>query len=106
MGRRARPRPKRLAEKLVQIRNALGLSQSEMWRRLGVEDEIPYKRISRYELDENEPPLSILLQYARVAGVHMEALVDDELHLPNKLPGPVQHEAIKRQYTPRRKARR
>ena len=106
MGRRARPRPKRLAEKLVQIRNALGLSQSEMWRRLGVEDEIPYKRISRYELDENEPPLSVLLQYARVAGVHMEALVDDELDLPNRLPGTAQHEAIKRQYTPRRKARR
>ena len=106
MGRRARRRPKRLAEKLVQIRNALGLSQSEMWRRLGVEDEIPYKRISKYELDENEPPLSILLQYARVAGVHMEALVDDELDLPDRLPGMVKHESIKRQYAPRRKARR
>ena len=69
----ARPRPKRLAEKLLQIRNALGLSQTEMWRRLGVEDDIPYKRISKYELDQNEPPLSVLLQYARVAGVHMEA---------------------------------
>jgi transcriptional regulator with XRE-family HTH domain len=102
----ARSRPKRLAEKLLQIRNALGLSQSEMWRRLGVEDEIPYKRISKYELDQNEPPLSVLLQYARVAGVHMEALVDDELDLPDKLPGTVQHESIKRQYTPRRKARR
>jgi|SRR5947209_20179679 len=102
----ARPRPKRLAEKLLQIRNALGLSQTEMWRRLGVEDEIPYKRISKYELDQNEPPLSVLLRYARVAGVHMEALVDDELDLPDKLPGTTQHETIKRQYAPRRKAKR
>ena len=102
----ARPRPKRLAEKLLQIRDALGLSQTEMWRRLGVEDEISYKRISKYELDHNEPPLSILLQYALVAGVHMEALVDDELDLPDKLPGTAQHETIKRQYAPRRKAKR
>jgi transcriptional regulator with XRE-family HTH domain len=84
-----------LAEKLLQIRNALGLSQAELWRRLGVEDEIPFKRISKYELDQNEPPLSVLLQYARLAGVHMEDLVDDELDLPNKLPGPVKHKGIK-----------
>jgi transcriptional regulator with XRE-family HTH domain len=92
----SRPRPKRLAEKLLQIRNALGLSQTELWRRLGVEDEIPFKRISKYELDQNEPPLSVLLQYARLAGVHMEDLADDELDLPDKLPGPVKHKVIKR----------
>jgi transcriptional regulator with XRE-family HTH domain len=92
----SRPRPKRLAEKLLQIRNALGLSQTELWKRLGVEDEISYKRISKYELDQNEPPLSILLRYARVAGVHMEDIIDDELDLPNKLPGPVTYKGIKR----------
>jgi transcriptional regulator with XRE-family HTH domain len=101
----ARPRPKRLAEKLLQIRNALGLSQSELWRRLGVEDEIPFKRISTYETGRNEPPLSILLQYARLAGIHMEALVDDELDLPAKLPDTVRHQDINRRYTPRRKQR-
>ena len=94
----ARPRPKRLAEKLLQIRNALGLSQTEMWRRLEVEDEISFKRISKYELDQNEPPLYVLLQYARVAGVHMEALVDDELDLPEKLPAAAKHEDIRRVY--------
>lgn len=103
MGKRARLRPERLAEKLVQIRNALGLSQSEMYRRLGMEDSIDYKRISEYELGNNEPPLPVILQYARVAGVHMEALVDDELDLPDKLPGTAEHQAIKRQYSPRRK---
>ena len=101
----ARRRPQLLAAKLLQIRNALGLSQSEMWRRLGVEDEIPFKRISDYELDKAEPTLMILLQYARAAGVNTEALIDDELDLPDKLPGPINHEQIKRAYTTRRKNR-
>jgi hypothetical protein len=57
-------------------------------------------------LGNNEPPLPVILQYARVAGVHMEALVDDELDLPDKLPGTAEHTAIKRQYTPRRKIKR
>jgi transcriptional regulator with XRE-family HTH domain len=91
-----RMRPKRLAEKLLYIRNALGLSQGELYRRLGVEDLIPHKRISRYERDELEPPLTILLQYARAAGVHMEDIVDDELDLPARLPGKVRHQGLKR----------
>lgn len=106
MGKRARLRPERLAEKLVQIRNALGLSQSEMYRRLSLEDSIDYKRISEYELGNNEPPLPVILQYARVAGVHMEALVDDELDLPKKLPDTSPHATIKRQYAPHRKSKR
>jgi transcriptional regulator with XRE-family HTH domain len=92
----ARRRPERLAEKLLQIRNALGLSQTEMWRRLGVEDEVPYTRISDYELDKSEPTLMILLQYAHVANVYIEALVDDDLNLPNKLPSQTKSEGIKR----------
>lgn len=106
MGKRARLRPERLAEKLVHIRNAFGLSQSEMYRRLGLEELIDYKRISEYELGNNEPPLPVVLRYARVAGVHMEALVDDELDLPDELPGTTRHENIKRQYTSRRKPKR
>src|ERR1044072_9407806 len=90
-----RIRPRRLAEKLLQIRNSLGLSQSEMYRRLGVEDLMPYTRISRFELDQLEPPLPVLLQYARVAGVHMEDLVSDELDLPAKLPGKVKYYSTK-----------
>jgi transcriptional regulator with XRE-family HTH domain len=94
-----RIRPKRLAEKLLLIRTALGLSQSEMYRRLGVEDLMPYTRISKFERDELEPPLPVLLQYARVAGVHMEDIVDDELDLPAKLPGNVRHRGLKRKST-------
>lgn len=86
MGRGTRHQPERLAEKLRDIRLALGLSQTEMLRRLGVEDFVSYHRISEYELGKREPLLVVLLQYARVAGVHMEDLVDDELDLPTRLP--------------------
>ena len=99
----ARPRPKRLAEKLRQIRLALGLSQPEMHRRLGVEEEFPYTRISDYELDKNEPSLTTVLAYARVAGIHMEDLVDDELDLPTKLPANVRHQGLKRKPTSRKR---
>ncbi len=91
MGRRARPTPARLGGKLSQIRSALGLSQSEMFRRLGVEDLITYKQISKYELGVTEPPLLILLRYARAANVSVEALIDDELDLPAKLPAEPKH---------------
>jgi transcriptional regulator with XRE-family HTH domain len=91
----ARQKPERLAEKLLQIRNALGLSQSEILRRLGVEDLITYHQISRYETGDREPPLKILLQYARSAGVYVEDLIDDDLDLPEKLPGNAHHKGIK-----------
>ncbi len=101
----ARQKTERLAEKLLQIRSALGLSQAEMLRQLGFEDSLVYNRISDYELGKREPPLPVLLQYARLAGVHMEALVDDELDLPDKLPASVNHQEIKRKYKPRNKNR-
>jgi transcriptional regulator with XRE-family HTH domain len=103
---RARIRPERLAEKVLQVRRGLGLSQSEIWRRLGIEDLVSYTSISKYELGMSEPPLSILLQYARVAGVNMEVFADDELDLPEKLPGDTNHEAVIRKYSPVRSNRR
>lgn len=84
MGERARQKPERLAEKLLQIRSALGLSQNELIKRLGV--DISQNRVSDYELGKGEPPLPLLLRYARLAGVCLERLVDDELDLPDKLP--------------------
>jgi transcriptional regulator with XRE-family HTH domain len=97
----ARPKPKRLAEKLRQIRQSLGLSQGELHRRLGVEDLISYTQISKYESGLREPLLMVLLQYARVAGVNTEALIDDELDLPARLPGTVKHDEITRTYRTR-----
>lgn len=91
MGAKARQRPERLAEKLLQIRLGLDSSQSDMLRRLELEDVISYKKISDYERGEREPSLLILLQYARVAGVCVDVLIDDQLDLPSKLPAQRRH---------------
>ena len=99
----ARQRAERLAEKLLQVRLTLGLSQTEMLKRLGVEDMIVYNRISDYERGKREPPLPILLSYARAAAVPTDVLIDDDLELPEKLPGPTDHGEIKRKFSPRRK---
>jgi transcriptional regulator with XRE-family HTH domain len=105
MGKAERERPKRLAEKLLHIRNALGLSQNEMIRRMGLTNKIVQQDVSTYELDQREPPLKVLLEYARAAagGVegaaqYLEVLIDDELDLPNKLPsaGPVKIRRLRR----------
>jgi transcriptional regulator with XRE-family HTH domain len=91
MGKRARMRQERLADKLLQIRIALELSQTDMLRRLGFEDVLDYKRISEYELGKSEPPLAVLLAYARTAGICVDVLIDDELDLPAKLPAKPKH---------------
>ena len=86
MGKRPRRKPLRLAEKLLMIRTSLGLSQTQMWRRLGIDDYLPYTVISGYERGLREPSLEVVLMYARIAGVTMEMLVDDEIDLPRQLP--------------------
>lgn len=76
-----------------------------MFRRLDVtRSRIYVSHISGYELGMREPPLDVLLQYARVAGVPMEALVDDELDLPGQLPGEAMTEwvMVKRERPTRR----
>ena len=91
-----RPKPKHLAAKLRRIREALGLSQSEMLRRLGFENVHAYTRISSYELGRNEPPAMVLLEYARIANVYVEVLIDDELDLPARLPSAKKSEGVRR----------
>jgi len=86
MGKRPRMRPARLPAKLLQIRETLGLSQSEMVRRLGFDAEMVAARVSEFELGKNEPPLPVLLAYARAANVSTDVLIDDELNLPARLP--------------------
>jgi len=85
MGRGTRQRPARLAEKLTQIRILLGLSQNEMISRLGLADEMIREEISAFELGTREPPLPVLLKYARVAGISTDVLIDDEMDLPKRL---------------------
>jgi transcriptional regulator with XRE-family HTH domain len=106
MGRASRPRPKRLAEKLRQIRVSLGLSQNELIRRMGLTDVIYQSNVSGYESEEREPPLPVLLKYAQVAGVWMDVLVDDELDLPAKLPSARKSEGVRRESVPKAGGRR
>src|SRR2546421_13109838 len=89
MARGARLKPKRLAQKLVQIRTALGLSQNELIRELEV--DLTQNPISEYETGKGEPPLPVLLRYARVAEVHAGVLVSFETHRPTNLPAQPKH---------------
>ncbi len=85
MGRQARERPKRLAEKLIQIRLSLGLSQNQMLAKLGLDERLSRTAISGYELGTTEPSLLVLLNYSRLSNVHLEILVDDDMDLPKRL---------------------
>lgn len=84
MGRTARRKPMLLGKKLLYIRQALGLSQNQLIRRLGFE-ELVQGTISAFESGGREPSLLVLLMYARIANVSVESLIDDELDLPEKL---------------------
>jgi transcriptional regulator with XRE-family HTH domain len=86
MGTNPRVSPKRLAEKLRYIRVFLDLTQEELLRKLDIEGLATQSKISEFESGKRVPSLLILLQYSRLAGVHMEDLVDDKLDLPTKLP--------------------
>lgn len=79
--RLAKHSPKRLGEKLRQIRESFGDSQAEFLLRLGKPESILQGSISGYERGHREPPLLILLQYAKVANIGLDALVDDSLEL-------------------------
>lgn len=74
MGRRI---PKRLAEKLLQIREALGLSQKEMAEQLGLHRT--HHHISKYERGKAVPFMEVLLTYSRLANVTIDQIVDDHL---------------------------
>jgi transcriptional regulator with XRE-family HTH domain len=91
MGKGPRQRPQNLAKKLLGIRHALGFSQIQLVKAMGINGKTVYKRISEYESGRREPSLLVLLAYARVAGIHLEDIVDDNLELPEKLPGKIKY---------------
>jgi len=106
MGRASRLRPVRLAEKLLHIRSALDLSQNEMVSRLGFTETLFREDISAFERGVREPPLPLLLAYARAVGISTDVLIDDEMDLPNKLLKAVKLTAVKRKPVPRTKRKR
>ena len=80
MGRARRIKPARLGEKLLAVRKRLQMSQTEMARAL--ELKVHYSAVSNLELGTREPDLLIVLRYARLAGISMETIVDDQIDLP------------------------
>ena len=102
MGKAARQQPARLPEKLRQIRLALGLSQDDMVNRLGFTG-MTREYISGFERGVREPPLPVLLAYSRIGGCYLEVLVDDELEMPERIPGSPKYEGIRRTTTSRSK---
>lgn len=86
MGRSRRPRPARLAAKLREIRIKLDLTQQEMFERLGETKTALYPgHIGLYESGQREPPLPVLLRYARIVKISTDVLIDDDLDLPARL---------------------
>lgn len=84
MGSASRARPHHLARKLLTIRETLGLSQTEMGLRLGLDKAFARNYVSGYERETREPTLEILLKYARLIGISTDVLIDDELALPKR----------------------
>ena len=81
MGRVKKWRVERLPEKLLKIRKTLNLSQEDLVKSLGLEGKIYRNNISEYESGKRQPPLPIVLAYARLVGISTDVLIDDELNL-------------------------
>ncbi len=82
MGRKSRLRVNNLPGKLQQIRDRLNLSQAGMLQLLNFEELNDRSVISAYERGEREPPIPVVLKYARLAEINVEFLIDDKLDLP------------------------
>ena len=75
--------PKHLGEKLKYIREKLGMTTEEIASALKHPTVAPHRAsITQYEKGRREPPLAILLNYARLYKVTVETLIDDDLKLP------------------------
>lgn len=96
MGRTPRIKPKRLPEKLRQIRERLGLSQNGLIHQLGFEGVLVQASISGYESGTREPPLPVLQRYSEISGVWVNSIIDDDMDIPVRLPCPKMREGIPR----------
>jgi len=76
-----RRKPKLLPHKLALIREHLGIVPVDMAHKLEVARklEVTSRRLSNYENGKSEPTLMEMLAYAHLAGVPMDAIVDDAI---------------------------
>jgi hypothetical protein len=74
--------PKNLSKKLKQIRLKAGLSQTTIVRALNYEQSPLYpSQISQFERGELQPPLLLVLAYAKLGGTCLCVLADDSCPL-------------------------
>jgi transcriptional regulator with XRE-family HTH domain len=85
MGHKKRSKPERLAAKLLSIRQKLGLSQSQLAKRLAFKINRCVPRVSEFERGVREPDYPLLLSYARLIGISTDVLIDDNLNLPETI---------------------
>lgn len=97
MGRSKRDHPRHLASKLREIRTKLGFTQEQMAETLrAAKSSTQPGHVSEFEHGLREPSLLVLLRYAELAGVYIDAIVDDRVRLPSKLPSSPKSEGVKR----------
>lgn len=81
MGKAKRDKPLRLPEKLLQIRQHLCISQTEMLKLIGSPKKLSRVDISKYERGIREPSLLVILGYARSISMSTDVLIDDDLEI-------------------------
>jgi DNA-binding XRE family transcriptional regulator len=94
MGRGRRARPKKLQEKVCEIRRKLAITQDEMAHSLvehGAEKTTHSGYIADFETGKRAPSLLGVLAYSKLVGVCADVLLDDEIELPEKLPSRPKH---------------
>jgi hypothetical protein len=79
-------RSENLPDKLMLIRVKLGLTKPGLIAKLNIPKGLTEDNITKYETGLGEPPLLVLLAYAKLAGVCCDILIDDARRLPRKLP--------------------
>jgi transcriptional regulator with XRE-family HTH domain len=99
MGRQSRLQylPSELGRKLLRIRQSFDFTQSELLRELqkfGDFSSLTQNIISDFERNRREPPPMVLYAYAQLANVYIEALINDKVELPEKLPAIPKSEGI------------
>ena len=77
-----------------------------MISRLGLSDELIREELSAFERGLRQPPLVLLLRYARCLGISTDVLIDDELNLPGELLKGTSREIVSRTRTPRTNRKR
>lgn len=80
MARYRRKSPKKLAEKLREVRLRLEMTQEEVAKQIGTDSGA----ISRFERGLREPSLLEILAYSYMSGVGVEVLIDDKRELSKK----------------------